>query len=210
MRLTAMTAARHLFGVLALGFALQCWAVTPGSKVPDFKLTDHRGQSHRLYDLAGEKAIVIMIQGNGCPIVRQAQVHLQEVRDRYRGKGIEFMMLNPNLQDDAQSIAKEADEFRITFPILVDRKQQVGELLGVERTSEVFVIEPRSWKLLYRGPMDDRLHYERQRAPSKTYLTDALDSVLAGRAVAVTSADGVGCIVNFPEREKRQRARRNT
>src|SRR5688500_19835087 len=68
----AMQAARHLLGVLTLGFALQCWAVLPGSKVPDFKLTDHRGQAHRLYDLTGEKAIVIMIQGNGCPIVRQA------------------------------------------------------------------------------------------------------------------------------------------
>jgi peroxiredoxin len=205
-----MRTARHVVGLLSLVFALQCWAIAPGSKVPDFRLTDHRGQQHRLYDMSGEKAIVIMIQGNGCPIVRQALPLLQEVRDRYRDQGVKFLLLNSNLQDNTESIAKEAEEFRIAFPILVDQQQRIGETLGVERTSEVFVIEPRTWKLVYRGPMDDRLHYERQRPPTKLYLTDALDAVIAGQPVAVTSADGVGCIVNFPERAKRQRARRNS
>jgi peroxiredoxin len=205
-----MRAARLILGLLTCGLALQCWAIAPGSKVPDFRLTDHRGQQHRLYDMAGEKAIVVMIQGNGCPIVRQALPLLQEVRDRYRAQGVKFLLLNSNLQDDTASIAKEAEEFSIAFPILVDQKQQIGETLGVERTSEVFVIEPRTWKLVYRGPMDDRLHYERQRPPTKHYLTDVLDAVIAGRPVAVTAADGVGCIVNFPERAKRQPARRTS
>ena len=51
------------------------------------------------------------------------------------------------------------------------------------RTSEIFVIDPRGWKLVYRGPLDDRLSYEKQRPATKHYLTDALDDVLAGRAV---------------------------
>jgi peroxiredoxin len=205
-----MRTARHMLGLLALGFALQCWAISPGGKVPDFKLTDQRGQQHRLYELGQQKAVVIMIQGNGCPIVRQALPLLQEIRDQYRGKGVEFLLLNSNLQDNAESISKEVEEFSIAFPVLVDQKQKIGELLGVERTSEVFVIEPRTWKLVYRGPMDDRLHYERQRPPSKHYLTDALDAVIAGQPVPVTTADGVGCIVNFPDRNKRQRARANS
>lgn len=205
-----MKVVRHTLAVLALGFAIQCWAVTPGTKVPDFKLADQRGEQHRLYDLAQKKAVVIMIQGNGCPIVRQALPALQQIRDQYRDQGVEFLLLNSNLQDDAASIAKEAAEFSIAFPILVDQKQQTGEAFGVQRTSEVFVIEPGTWKLLYRGPMDDRLHYERQRPASKHYLTDALDAVIAGRPVQVTSAEGVGCIVNFPERAKRERARKNS
>jgi peroxiredoxin len=205
-----MTTARRIVGLLLLGFALQCWAIAPGSKVPDFRLTDHRGQQHRLYDLSQQKAVVIMIQGNGCPIVRQALPWLQEVQERYRARGVEFLLLNSNLQDTAESIAKEAQEFSIAFPILVDQKQKIGETLGVERTSEVFVIEPRTWKLVYRGPMDDRLHYERQRPPTKLYLTDALDALIAGKPVQVTTADGVGCIVNFPERAKRRRAPSNS
>lgn len=203
-----MKAARYLLASFALGLTLQCGATTPGSKVADFRLADERGQAHRLYDLKQAKAVVIMIQGNGCPIVRQALPLLREVRDQYAAKGVQFLLLNSNLQDNAASIAKESDEFSIAFPILVDQQQKVGEALGVQRTSEVFVIEPGSWKLVYRGPMDDRLHYERQRPASKHYLTDALDAMIAGRPVEVSSADGVGCIVNFPERAKRQRAQR--
>jgi len=195
-----MRTAQKVLGLLTLSLSLQCWAIVPGSKVPDFRLSDQAGQQHRLYDLAQKKAVVIMIQGNGCPIVRQALPYLQEIRDQYRDKGVEFLLLNSNSQDDAASIVKEAREFSIAFPILVDQKQKVGEILGVERTSEVFVVEPGTWKLLYRGPMDDRLHYERQRPPSKHYLTDALDATLAGQQVQVTTADGVGCIVNFPNR----------
>jgi len=199
-----MRTARKFFGLLILGFTVQCWAIAPGGKVPDFRLNDQSGQQHRLYDLRQQKAVVIMIQGNGCPIVRQALPYLQQIRDQYRDKGVEFLLLNSNSQDDAASIAKEAKEFSIAFPILVDQKQKVGEVLGVERTSEIFVVEPGTWKLLYRGPMDDRLHYERQRPPSKHYLTDALDAVIAGQPVQVTTADGVGCIVNFPERNQRR------
>jgi peroxiredoxin len=181
------------------------FAVTPGQKVENFQLLDQAGRSHTLYDAAGDKAIVLMVQGNGCPIVRQAVPALREIRDQYQSQGVEFLLLNSNLQDTAESIAHEEKEFAFGLPILVDNGQQVGEQLGVQRTSEVFVIDPKTWTLAYRGPIDDRLHYERQRPAEHTYLKDALDSIIAGRPVKVTQAPGVGCIVNFPERGKKSR-----
>lgn len=184
--------------------AASALALTPGQVVENFRLTDDSGKPHELYQSAASKAIVVMVQGNGCPIVRQAIPALREVRDEYRAQGVEFLLLNSNLQDSSESIAKESKEFGFDLPILVDSKQQVGEALGVQRTSEVFVIEPKTWKLVYRGPIDDRLSYERQRPPSKLYLKDALDAVVAGQPVKVAQADGVGCIVNFPERNKKR------
>lgn len=178
-------------------------AVEPGQQVENFRLVDHLGQPHALHDLADKKAVVIMVQGNGCPIVRQALPALAEVRAKYRDQGIEFLLLNSNLQDKRELVAKEADEFKIAFPILVDEQQDVGEALGVVRTSEVFVIEPGSWKLVYRGPMDDRLSYEKQRPAKHHYLTDALDALVAGQPVKTPKADGVGCLVNFPERQRK-------
>lgn len=188
----------------ALALATPAFAVMPGGVVNNFKLTDETGKTHELYKSVDMKAIVVMIQGNGCPIVRQALPTLKEVKDKYAGQGVEFLLLNSNLQDDAASIAAESKDFAIAFPILVDQKQKVGEALGVQRTSEVFVIDPKTWKLAYRGPMDDRLSYEKQRPQAtKRYLTDALDQMLAGEAVKVPHADGVGCLVNFPDRDKK-------
>lgn len=202
-----MNAAASLRSALfcLIAAAAPAFAVAPGQSVANFKLPDQDDKSHELYALQARKAVVVMIQGNGCPIVRQALPALQEIRERYEAKGVEFLLLNPNLQDNRESVAHEAKEFDIKMPILIDGTQAVGEALGVQRTSEVFVIDPKNWKLVYRGPMDDRLSYERQRpAASHHYLIDALDATLAGQAVAVPYADGVGCIVNFPERGKKK------
>ncbi|HMN45278.1 MAG TPA: redoxin domain-containing protein [Povalibacter sp.] len=194
-----------LLALLTLA-AVPALAVTPGQKVENFQLADQTGKAHTLYDSAGEKAIVLMVQGNGCPIVRQAIPALREIRDQYQSRGVEFLLLNSNLQDTAESIAQEEKEFAFGLPILVDNSQQVGEQLGVQRTSEVFVIDPKTWTLAYRGPIDDRLHYERQRPADHAYLKDALDAIIAGQSVKVTQAPGVGCIVNFPDRGKKSRS----
>jgi hypothetical protein len=171
--------------------------------VDNFRLLDHRGQAHELHRLSDMKAVVVMVQGNGCPIVRQALPALAEIRAKYQSHGVEFLLLNSNLQDTRELTAKEATEFKIDFPIMLDGSQQVGEALGVVRTSEVFLIDPKGWQLKYRGPMDDRLSYERQRPANNHYLTDALDAVLAGKSVKTPQADGVGCLVNFPERDRK-------
>ena len=60
------------------------------------------------------KAIVIMIQGNGCPIVRNAWPVYRQLRESIRAKGVEFLMLNSNLQDDRSSVLREAETFEWT------------------------------------------------------------------------------------------------
>lgn len=176
-------------------------ATMPGEAVADFKLTDHTGKTHSLYEAGSTKPVVLMIQGNGCPIVRHQMITLKQIGEKYASQGVRFLLLNPNLQDNAQTIAKEVEEFGYPFPVLVDSTQKVGEDLHVQRTSEVYVIDPKTRKLAFRGPLDDRVGYERQRPASKHYLIDALDALMAGQPVKVPYADGVGCIVNFPNRK---------
>jgi peroxiredoxin len=207
-----MNTAVKLLAALAMttGLAGAVLAVEPGHVIENFRLLDQRGQSHELHSLADKKAVVVMVQGNGCPIVRQALPALAEVRAKYQARGVEFLLLNSNLQDKRDLVAKEAAEFKIDFPILLDESQRIGEALGVVRTSEVFVIDPRDWKLVYRGPMDDRLSYERQRPAQHHYLADALDAVVAGQPVKTPKADGVGCLVNFPDRQHRTSQQQRT
>src|SRR5262245_49675755 len=198
---------RCMAALTAFWLAAPALALAPGDVVDNFRLLDQNGKSHELYYSSDMKAVVIMVQGNGCPIVRQALPALKEIRDQYQVQGVEFLLLNSNLQDKRDAVAAEAKEFSIDFPILLDESQLIGESLGDVRTSEVFVINPKGWKLAYRGPMDDRLSYEKQRpAAGKHYLTDALDDMLAGQPVKVAKADGVGCLVNFPDRGKKAEA----
>lgn len=180
-------------------------ALSPGAQVENFKLLDHKGRSHELYYLSDAKAVVFMVQGNGCPIVRNALPRFKEIRDAYRAKGVEFLLINSNLQDNRASINKEAKKFDIDFPILIDNTQIIAEALDFVRTGEIFVVDPKSWKIAYHGPINDRITYEVQRPTAKHhYLTDALDSMLAGKAVELASADAAGCLINLPETKNKQ------
>tara|TARA_R110002072_G_scaffold170381_2_gene323884 strand:- start:879 stop:2672 length:1794 start_codon:yes stop_codon:yes gene_type:complete len=190
-----------LFLACTLAGATSMAAETP--KIGDFSLLDHQGKFHQLSWYGDQKAIVIFVQGNGCPIVRNGAPTLKAIRDEYESQGVAFFMLNPQTQDNRHSIAKEAEEFGYDFPILVDEAQLVAESLGVDRTSEVFVIDPKTMTVVFRGPIDDRLGYESQKPEAKNhYLTDALDAFLSGQTVAENSLEVPGCLIGFPARDQ--------
>lgn len=190
--------------VLSACTAGSAFALAPGQRVDNFRLVDDAGKAHELYYSSDMKAVVLMVQGNGCPIVRQAIPAYRELRDQYRAKGVEFLLINSNLQDKREAIAAESKEFGFDIPILVDETQLIGESLGFNRTAEIFVINPKNWTLAFRGPLDDRLSYEKQRpAATHTYTKDAIDSVIAGQPVKNPTVNSAGCIINLPEAERR-------
>ena len=171
---------------------------TSAAKVDNFVLLDQSGDAHELYYHSDAVAVVLTVQGNGCPIVRNALPDLREVRDKYEPEGVVFLMINSNLQDDRGSIRAEAEEWDIDIPILVDETQMIGSSLELTRTAEVLIIEPDTWELTYRGPLNDRLAYERQKADiSNNYVADVLDGFLAGDTVQVEAPEAQGCLINF-------------
>ena len=72
---------------------------------------------------------------------------------------MEFLLVDSNLQDDRDAVARESADFGNDLQILIDETQLISEALGVDRTADVFVVDPKNWQLVYRGPMDDRLSY---------------------------------------------------
>lgn len=165
--------------------------------IPEFTLTDHLGETHSLADYQDSKLLVFYVQGNGCPIARIALPNLREVRDEFESQGIEFLAFNTNIQDTMDAIRGEAEEFKIDFPIMKDEGQVLAKALGVERTAEVFIVDPRTREVLYRGPINDQLGYETQRNnASAHYLKDALNTVLAGGKVDMDDIpDSKGCLI---------------
>jgi peroxiredoxin len=194
-------------GLLAAGalLSLPASALEPGARVENFQLLDHRGDSHELHYYSDASAVVLLVHGNGCPIVRHALPRLKEIRDAYADDGVKFLLINSNLQDDRAEIAAEAEKYDIDLPILLDEAQLIGESLGIVRTAEAFVIDPQErWRLVYRGPVNDRIHYETQRPEADNrYLVNALDAVLADKPIEKPHVDGPGCLINFPARQNR-------
>ncbi len=178
-------------------------AIAKVGDLPDFSLIDHKGEIHRLYQYADAKFLVITAHGNGCPIIQKYSLKLNEMRDKYAARGVEFLLLNSNQEDDRKSVMKEAEDYAVRVPILLDSAQLIAKLLGFTRTSETVVIDPRQWKIVYRGPINDQLDYgvDKQRARNE-YLEDALDQLLAGRSPSGTPPAAKGCLISFREKKE--------
>lgn len=185
--------------VLAMSMSIgQLVHAKESQRIGDFALLDQTGKHHKLSWYGDQKAIVIFVQGNGCPIVRNSVPQLRAIRDQYADQGVQFFMLNPQPQDNRATIVAEATDFSYDFPILIDDTQLIAESLGVDRTSEVFIINPQTQEVVYRGPVDDRLHYETQKAEANNhYLRDALDAHLAGNPLPSNVPEAPGCLITF-------------
>ena len=194
-------------GILLISATAPAAQTVPGqmpATVQDFTLVDaQQHQSHELYKMANDKAVVLVSTGVGCPIARAMTPALKALRDKYAAQGVEIMMIDSNLQDGQAAIAAEAKEFGIDIPILMDKTQAVGEALGVTRTAEVFVVTPRTWKVAYHGPLDDRSDYGIQKASSHPFADLALTAVLAGQPAPAATQASKGCLIDFPARAKK-------
>lgn len=146
---------------------------------PNFRLPDLDGTVHELSDWSDAEVVVLFLQGNGCPIVRQSFPYLKQVRDEFEPKGVKFVMINSNAIDDVPSIQQELEEYGVDILTLKDSLQAVARALESDRTAETFVIDPESHEIIYRGEADDRFGYGLQRSnPEHFYLVDALNGWL--------------------------------
>jgi peroxiredoxin len=200
---SALFMAFGLANISSGGTAAAVPQVVLPATVDDFRLTDQNLHSHAIRLLGDAHAVVLITQANMCPVSRNIATAVKALQDTYAAKGVEFFMLNSTPTDKRDAIVEEAKSYGYNLPILMDTNQLVGEQLGVTRTAEAIVIDPKTWKIVYRGPIDDRVTYERQKvAAEHTWAKDALDSLLAGKPVAVSQVEAVGCLVDFPERAK--------
>ena len=163
--------------------------LAPGDTVDNFRLLDHLGQSHQLYYLSDTKAVVLIAQGNSCAANAGTLPDIKKLREKYAPQNVEFLMINSNLTDGRDQIVAAAKQQAIDLPILMDDTQLIGESLGLRSNGEVLVVNPKGWKLAYRGNTGDT--------------AAALDSLLAGTEVKTSRTKVSGCEIKMPERERR-------
>lgn len=176
-------------------------AVQPGARVDNFRLVDQFSQSHELYYFKNSAAIVLVTHANGSPRARDAAVALDSLRASYAAKGAVFFLVNAT--DKADAVIAKARAAGLSLPVLLDDAQLVTEGLGATRAAEAFVIDPRTWKIVYHGPLDDRFEDAQPRpnaTVSRAYVANAIDALLSGQPVKVASAKMDGDVLALPGR----------
>jgi peroxiredoxin/mono/diheme cytochrome c family protein len=165
----------------------------PGQFVPDFQLIDVRTRlPNRLSDHRGNVVVVVFV-GTNCPVGDLYMPRLVELAGLYETRAVDFLAINSNESESIDEIAEHGRRSGVTFPILKDPENRVADQLLAERTCEALVIDAAG-RLCYRGAIDDQYGLGARRdSPARDYLKDAIDSILAGRAIVPDLTHVVGC-----------------
>ena len=205
----ASVAAAALIGVTAYGQTIRNAAIVTDVKVPmradNFRLNDQHSKAHELYYFKNAKAVVIITQANGAKHIKAAAPAIKALKDKYAGQDVVFLMLNSSQNDTQKSIAAEMTKLGLDIPVMYDDAQLIGENLGVTREAQVFVIQPKTWNVVYNGPIDDRFAgatAQPSAAVKNAYVANARDSLIAGNTVNVSTVKLDSPTIAFPKRDR--------
>ncbi len=165
--------------------------------IAPFQLVDPRdGKTVDLASGKDVKALVVVFLGTECPISNDYLSELAELHRAYSGKGVRFLGVNSNRQDNPARVAAHARKHAVPFPVVKDPANRIADRFGATRTPEAFLLDG-SRKIVYQGRIDDQfgIGYRRPGKPTRRDLACALDEVLAGKAVSVPATKAAGCFI---------------
>ena len=164
-----------------------------GRQIPDLVLTDIDAAEHQLSDFADSKAVVIAMTGTGCPLCLKYAPSLAAIEQQYRDQDVDFIFINPNESEKIERLQAAVNTHGFQGPYVRDGEKDLPRALGAETTTEVFVLD-RARTLIYRGAVDDQYGFGYAlESPRTSYLTDAIDAVLAGKTPETQATTSPGC-----------------
>ena len=170
-----------------------------GDTAPNFSLPATDGQTYSLANFADAPILVIAFTCNHCPYVIQSEQRVLDFTRDYSSHGVAYVAINSNsagtyADDSFEHMKERAQERGFQFPYLHDESQDVARAYGALRTPHFYVFDAER-KLRYTGRMDDNPRNPGQETTRE--LRDAVDALLAGRAVEVPLTNPIGCNVKW-------------
>ena len=183
-----------------------------GAAAPDFSLTGTDGKTYTLSSFKDARILVIVFTCNHCPTAQAYEDRIIRLTDDYKAKGVNVVAIMPNdpqsirldelgytdMGDSFEEMKRRAAEKHFNFPYLYDGKtEETSKKYGPIATPHVFIFD-KDRKLRYSGRVDD------VEKPTKTPHTsdarNAIDALLAGKEVPVTTTKVFGCSIKWAEK----------
>ena len=172
--------------------------IEPGDAAPDFHLPNANSavgsEAMSLSDVIGSNGAIIVFTCNHCPYVVGSEPRIEAIAARARNEGLGFVGINSNAPVNYESDSWENMVKRAGRGMSYSYLQDTARAYGAERTPEFYLIDSLG-AVTYRGRLDDS---PRDPSHSSTSdLADAMDDMAAGRNVAMTRTDSIGCSVKW-------------
>jgi len=163
---------------------LACIGTQAQERVGDFSLLDQSGYFHQISWYDNNKAIALLVQANGDEAVEAALPDYGRLAESFAEKGIQFFLINPMARHNRDAVQAEMDEFGIDLPVLMDDAQIISEAMGIERTAEALLFDPKKFTVVFQGSVDAEFE-------------NALAAVLADQTIPTAMAVSKGQHINY-------------
>ncbi len=174
--------------------------VKPADRAEDFRLTDQNSRGYLLSYYKYAPAIVIVSHATGSAQMNDAALTLRNLQASLKGSDTQLFLLNSTPGVTREAIIADMRALNLDIPVLMDETQLVGESLGVSRIAQALVIDPKTWKVAYSGPISGRLS-GKPGNDTTDYVVDAIAALSAGKAVKVTRVALDTPLLAFPNRD---------
>ena len=129
-----------------------------GFPAPDFTLDTLEGSQMTLSDLRG-KVVIVNLWASWCPPCRAEMPAIEQIYQENNAQGLEVLAINTTYQDSESTAADFAQEFGLTFPILLDRDGSVSKRYQLLALPTTYFIDRRGIirAVVPGGPMSETL-----------------------------------------------------
>jgi len=133
---------------------------------------------------------VIVFFSRECHCLNQHDARLRALYDEYHARGVQIVMVDPEVHSSVDADEAEARRRGYPFPILIDPHGRLADALGAEYATYSVVVDAQG-RVRYHGGIDsDKTHLRDSATP---YLKNALDDLLAGKDPRQPEAKTLGC-----------------
>lgn len=130
--------------VVAIGYTIYSSAfnenkvVKPGDAAPNFQLTTLDGKTVELSDYRG-KGVFLNFWATYCPPCKEEMPYMDNLYKEFKDKGIEILAVN--VGEPPLTAQKFVERYDLSFPILMDEREEVYKAYGVKPIPSTFLID---------------------------------------------------------------------
>lgn len=160
-------------------------------------LSNALGNATTLEAATKENGLLVMFSCNTCPFVIKNEQTTQKVMEYATAHKVGMVIINSNEakrsgDDSYEAMAKYGKSQNYKVPYLIDENSKLADLFGANHTPEVFLFNNKG-KLVYKGAMND--NPSDPGSFKKMYVADAVDAMIAGKAVDPAKTKSIGCSI---------------
>jgi len=134
---------------------------------------------------------VVVFLSAKCPCSASHEASLKSLFSEFSGKGIEFIGVHSNRDENTDSTLTHFAHSALPFPVIQDHENQIANKLNALKTPHVFILK-KDGEIFYQGGVDNSQISSEAR---KLYLKDALTALSEGKEPPIKETRTLGCMI---------------